>query len=196
MKAYQILALATIAFCTSCGSKTKNSDEEKDERIVETIDKETGIISLTNYDYSDTVRIKGTLYRYGFTFQNVDSLPHIINSQGLEYLDNMVSLTISKDSTIIARKTFLKSSFKSYIPNALWENSGLVGFSYNFIRQEHDAFYFIATIGDPDETADISFPLELRITTDGGMTISKAQNLDTEPLRDGLTIDPSADDGV
>lgn len=196
MKTYQIIAFAAIAFLFSSCRNNNKPEEEEQKRIVETIDQETGIISLSEREYGDTITVKGTLYNYKFTFKPVDSLKHIINSQGLEYIDNAVSLTIRKDSTVVTEKKFLKSSFKSYIPDDLWEHSGLVGFAFNFVRQERDAFYFIATIGDPDETADISLPLEIRITTDGGMTINKAVDLDTEPLRDGLNIDPSSEDGV
>ena len=197
MKTYKTLTIIAIAILTvSCGKNAKQNNDTKPERVVETVNKETGIISLTDYSHEDTLSIRGTKYTYKFSFQAVDSLEHIKNTQGLEYLDNVVNLTILKGEEVVTKRTFYKSSFKSYVPSELWQNSGLVGFSFNFVRQERDAFYFIATIGDPDETADISYPLEIRITTDGGMTINKAQNLDTEPLRDGLNIDPSADDGV
>ena len=198
MKTFHILSLAAITFlATSCvGTNQEKDKEEKTEHVFETINKETGERSLRAYEQEDTITIKGTLYNYKFKFTPVDSLQHVINSQGLKYLDNRVDLSISRDSSVVIKKTFLKTTFKSYVPEKIWEGTGLVGFSYNFVRSERDAFYFIATIGDPDETADISYPLEIRLTTDGGMTIEKAQNLDTEPLREGLNIDPSEDDGV
>ena len=198
MKTFHILSLAAIAFLVaSCSGNNKEKDkDEKTEHIFETINKETGERSLKSYEQSDTITIKGKLYNYKFKFSPVDSLQHIINAQGLKYLDNSVELLISLDSSVVIKKTFLKTTFRSYVPEKIWEGTGLVGFSYNFIRSERDAFYFIATIGDPDETADVSYPLEIRLTTDGGMTIEKAQNLDTEPLREGLNIDPSENDGV
>lgn len=195
MKTNMIITLAAVAMLASCGGGNKQQ-EESTERIVEEVNEYTGVVNLTSYDNDESITINGKNYNYSYDFQPVDSLPHVINSQGVEYLDNAVVLTIRQDSTLVTTKRFFKSSFKSYVPKAIWEHSGLVGFSYNYVRQEHDALYFIATIGDPDETADISFPLEIRITTDGGMTINKAINMDTAPLHDDLNVDPSTNDGL
>lgn len=191
----KIIPLFALALTmAACGNSPKQQENENTLNV-EIKDEKTGITSLTPFTQSDTITINGKQYNYTYEFAPVDSLPHVINSQNNEYLDNMVKLTICQGETKVTEKTFLKSSFKSYIPEELWKESGLVGFSYNLVRKERNAFYFIATIGDPDLTADVSYPLEIRITTDGGMSISKAENLDTEPLHNGMTIDAS-DDGV
>lgn len=190
MKFNMICTLAALALVLSaCGGGNKQQEDET-ERIVEEVNENTGVANLISYDDAQTVTVNGKEYTYSYEFYPVDSLPHIINSQGIEYLDNVATLTIRRDSTVVTRKQFLKSSFKSYVPQEIWDQSGLVGFAYNYVRQQKDAFYFIATIGDPDETSEISYPLEIRITTDGGMTISKASGIDTAPLHDGMTIDP------
>lgn len=200
MKIYKILSVAAVVLMTiSCGN-SNNNDVQTDKRYLEIVDEETGICSLSSYSENDSLEIKGDSYKYTYYFHDVDSLPHIVYNTGTEYRDNEVQLTIMRNnSTSFTHKTFTKYSFKSYIPDEIFEQSGLIGFTYNvdrLIREEYDALYFIATIGNLDDSEAIAYPLEIRIDTDGGMTIKKYDLKETEPLRNGLNVDPSEDDGV
>lgn len=200
MKTFQILSLAALSLLfTSCGNSNK-TEEKTDERYVEKIDEHTGVASLQSYQVKDSIKVNGKTYQYSFSFHPVDSLPHITYISGTEYQDNAVDILIQKnDGTNLLKRSFSKSSFKSYIPEKLYSTSGLIGFTYNIdrqLRKEFDAFYFIATIGNLDDAEEIAFPLEIRIDTDGGMAIQKYEELETEPLRGGLSVDPSTDDGV
>jgi len=199
MKTFQIISFAALTLlAVSCGNKQK-TEEQSDDRFVEQIDEKTGVASLNSYSDSDTISIKGTTYKYSFSFHAIDSLPHITYESGVEYMDNGVKLIIEKDGETVIEKNFTKGSFKSYVPEKLWNTSGLIGFTYNIdrrLRNQLDAFYFIATIGNLDDAEEIAYPLEIRIDHEGGMAISKYEELETEPLRNGLSVDPSTDDGV
>ena len=184
-----LLALGAIA-CT--GEKKP----EGPERIVEDIDPQTGIISLRDYTLNDTITINEKLYNYSCCFEHVDSMPVLINPQGLEYHESRASIDITREGTKVFSKTFYKSNFREYVPSDFLKTSTVVGINYNFMKRESDrsAFYFIITVGDPDETSDnMAYPLELKVTTDGSFSIKKAENLETEPLDPGLNIDPSED---
>ncbi len=198
MKTFQILSFTALALlAVSCGNKQQET-EQTDERFVEQVDEKTGVASLNAYSDSDTITIKGTQYRYSFKFQPIDSLQHITYASGVEYKDNGVHLIIEKDGETVIEKNFTKGSFKSYIPEKLFQTSGLIGFTYNIDRRlsnKFDAFYFIATVGNLDDAEEIAYPLEIRLDHEGGMAISKYEELETEPLRKGLTVDPD-EDGV
>lgn len=201
MRTFQTLSLATLSMLMiSCGNNTPSEAEQTDERFVEKIDEKTGIASLQEYSDSSDITIGEKDYRYKFDFHHVDSLPHIkYEATGAEYYDNEVILEIKRGDEPFVKKTFTKSSFKSYVPEKLWKTSGLIGFTYNIDRRlsnKNDAFYFIATIGNLDDAEEIAYSLEIRIDTDGGMLINKYEELETQPISNGLTIDPSADDGV
>lgn len=182
----------TIAGMISC----KDSSPVKTESptITEETDSVTGITTMRGYETTDTVRINGALYRYTFNFAPDDSLPVIVNTVGQTYRDNMVRLTIKKDSTTIYAHTFTKKSFEGIVPKKFMATSALVGFNYNITKTDNPGkFFFIATVGDPDETAELSFPMEVIITTDGQMNIIKAENIETEPIIHGMTVDPEED---
>lgn len=183
-----LLALGAIA-CTDVKKPTTQ------ERIVEEVDPQTGIISLREYTLGDTITINGKRYKYSLRFEPVDTMPVLMNSQGLEYHESRATITITRDSTKVFSKTFYKINFRDHVPANFLKTSTVVGVNYNFMKiDDRSAFYFIVTVGDPDETSDnMAFPLELKVATDGSYTIKKAENLETEPLRPGLNVDPSED---
>ena len=195
MKILKSAAIALLAFAAmACNGEKKPN---LPERIVEDVDPTTGVITLRSYTISDTINIGGKLYNYQCVFEPVDSMPVLMNPQGLEYQESRVSIAINRgDSTSIFNKTFYKSSFSDHVPADFLKTSTVVGVNYNFMKRDTDrsAFYFIITVGDPDETSDnMAYPLELKVATNGSYTTTKAENLETEPLSTGLNIDPSED---
>lgn len=179
----------------ACGG---NKEPQHEERVVEEVNPETGIISLRDYSFSDTITIGGKLYDYTYSLEHVDSMPVLINPQGLEYTESCVKISIKQGETKVFDKVFYKSNFNENVPENFLRTSTMVGVNYNVTKREEDnsAFYFIVTVGDPDETSDMVYPLELKVATDGTYSIKKAENLETESLNPGLNIDPSTDASV
>ena len=164
-------------------------------RQVEVTDPNTGVITLRDYTIADTIAINGKVYDYSCRFEPVDSMPILINPQGLEYKESRVSIEISHDSTKVFGKTFYKKDFSNIVPADFLKSSTVVGVNYNYTKRDIDrsAFYFIITVGDPDETSDMSYPIELKVDPNGTFTLKKAENLETGPITQGLNIDPSED---
>lgn len=191
---YFKIAVCTIAVVGIISCKESSPVKTESPTITEDTDSVTGITTMRGYEATDTIRINGVLYRYTFKFAPDDSLPVIVNSVGQTYHDNRVKLTIKKDSTTIYTHSFTKKSFEGIVPKKFMATSALVGFNYNITKADnHSKFFFIATVGDPDETAELSFPMEVIITTDGQMNIIKAENIETEPIIPGMTVDPEED---
>ena len=194
MKTIKTAALALLALMAiACNNEKK---PPVNERIVEDVNPQTGVISLRDYTLKDTITVGGKLYHYTCTFEHVDSLPVFMNPQGLEYHESRARIDIQREGTSVFSKTFYKNSFRDYVPSDFLKTSTVVGVNYNFMKRESDrsAFYFIITVGDPDETSDnMAYPLELKVAPDGSISIKKAENLETEPLNPGLNIDPSED---
>ena len=194
MKTLKTVVIALLALgAIACTNEKKPASPE---RIVEDVDPQTGIISLRDYTLNDTITINGKLYNYSCRFEHVDSMPVLINPQGLEYHESRACIDITREGTKVFSKTFYKSNFRDHVPANFLKTSTVVGINYNFMKRESDrsAFYFIITVGDPDETSDnMAYPLELKIATDGSFSIKKAEDLETEPLHPGLNIDPSED---
>jgi len=186
------VVLATMTL-TACQNPPKPIEIE---RVIEDVDPQTGITSQRRYDLADTITIGGKVYNYTCTFEPVDTMPVLINPQGTEYYESRVSISITHEGSTVFSKTFYKNNFRDIVPKDFLKTSTMVGVNYNFMKRDTDrsAFYFIVTVGDPDETSDnMSYPLELKVATDGSFSIKKAENLETEPLNPGLNIDPSED---
>lgn len=183
------------ALMMACHNEPK---PQTDERVVEYVDSATGIISLRDYEISDTIKVNGKVYNYQYSLQHVDSMNVVINQQGLEYKESRVHILVRRDSAIIFDKTYFKSDFKEYVPAAELETYTMVGVNYNFTKRDEDrtALYFVVTVGDPDETSDMAYPMELKVMPDGSHSFSRAKNLDMESLNPGLNVDPGTDDGV
>jgi len=191
------LKIASMALLTLMAMACTNEKKPPvTERIVEDVNPQTGIISLRDYTINDTISINGKLYKYTCTFEHVDTLPVLMNPQGLEYHESRVRIDIKQNDSNVFSKTFYKNNFRDQVPADFLKTSTVVGVNYNFMKRdtERSAFYFIITVGDPDETSDnMAYPLELKVATDGSYSIKKAENLETEPLHPGMNIDPSED---
>ncbi len=191
------LKIASMALLTLMAIACTNEKKPPvTERIVEDVNPQTGIISLRDYTINDTISINGKLYKYTCKFEHVDTLPVLMNPQGLEYHESRVRIDIKQNDSNVFSKTFYKNNFRDQVPADFLKTSTVVGVNYNFMKRDTDrsAFYFIITVGDPDETSDnMAYPLELKVATDGSYSIKKAENLETEPLHPGMNIDPSED---
>ena len=194
MRTLKIASMALLTFMAMACTNEKKPPVT--ERIVEDVNPQTGIISLRDYTINDTISINGKLYKYTCTFEHVDTLPVLMNPQGLEYHESRVRIDIKQNDSNVFSKTFYKNNFRDQVPADFLKTSTVVGVNYNFMKRDTDrsAFYFIITVGDPDETSDnMAYPLELKVATDGSYSIKKAENLETEPLHPGMNIDPSED---
>lgn len=192
MKTLKILSFSFLALCVfACGGK-EESQQSTGEGEVQ--NEETSINSLEDKVFSDTVTIGGKLYKYTCTLEHIDSLI-VINPQGEEYVENRVKINVQQGETTIFDKVIDKSFYKDIVPSNLLRAYTMVGVSFNFTKLEEDrsALYFIVTAGDPDETANMDYPLELKVATDGTYSLKEAENLETMSLNPGLNIDPSAD---
>ncbi len=178
----------------SCSEKKTETKQQTFIPVVEeSVTPET--LSLQTFTNSDSIIVNGIKYIYKFKFALSDSLPVITNSMNQKYYDNYVDLTIMRNNKTIFNKRFTKNTFKSIIPSKFFQTSALVGFNFNFNKMDkHDAFYFVASVGDPDPSSEMNFPIELTISPD--FNVSYKEAVETQPTSTGLTIDPDTEGGV
>ena len=81
MKILKIASLPLlVALTMACKGEQKPLVEE---RVIEDTDPTTGIITLRDYEHSDTINIGGKLYHYTYWFEHVDSMPVVIFAHSL-----------------------------------------------------------------------------------------------------------------
>lgn len=183
-----ILLLTVAMLAGSCGNPAKQTAQASQ---TEEVQEEDAIGTLRELHVTNTAKVGGKDYTYEYDFVHDETLPIVRNPQGDDYYDNCVRLSIEQDGKEVLVRTFTKRDFKDVVPEQFMSASALVGFTYNYTKTDMtDALYFIATVGDPDETADMVFPVQVKVSPSGQVTLEKADNLDTEPINP-MTIDPT-----
>lgn len=119
----------------------------------------------------------------------VDSLPMVADETGQKYIDNKVTLTIMRsDSSVFFSKTFLKSSFSSYIDNDYQKRGVLENIVFHEVDDNELEFSVIVSHPDAD---DEYIPLEMNINGQGGIHIERGNLFDE---RDDDDFDDEDDD--
>lgn len=197
MKKSAIACVLALTFLLgSCDHKPKPIQEEPQKEVnVGNLIEEVN--ALRERHITDSTVIGNTTYVYEYHFTNCDTMPKVRNTEGYYYYDNQLRLKVTKGSATIYERVFMKQDFAEFVPKDMLEKSLLVGFAFNPLNTtDPSALHFFITVGNPDETADEEFTMDMRITPSGSMTLEKAINLDTESLSPDMNINPSADGGV
>ena len=182
------IAAATIGFASCVGNKTEKTDSDT---LITSEPKKNAVNDMAEYSLNGQIEVEGVKYDYDFAFQNNTTLPVVTTADGYRYHDNSVLLVISRGQETVYEHTFTKESFQSLIPAADYKRSVLAGFNFNYMQQDrHDRFYFIAVVGDPDETSDISYSVGIAIDRNGGISTNIVETIDTEPINNNLNQDP------
>ncbi len=188
-------AISIAAICLFIGCSGNKTAPTSQDTIAVSPVSTTAINDMAEYNLDGQVEVEGVKYDYEFAFRNATDLPVVTTSEGYRYHDNEVLLIISRGKETLYEHTFTKESFQSLIPAADYKRSVLAGFNFNYMQQDkHDRFYFIAVVGDPDETSDISYSVGIAIDRNGGISTSIVETIDTEPINNDLNQDPDEDD--
>ena len=188
-------AISIAAICLFIGCSGNKTAPISQDTIAVSPVSTTAINDMAEYNLEGQVEVEGVKYDYEFAFRNVTDLPVVTTSEGYRYHDNEVLLIISRGKETLYEHTFTKESFQSLIPAVDYKRSVLAGFNFNYMQQDkHDRFYFIAVVGDPDETSDISYSVGIAIDRNGGISTSIVETIDTEPINNDLNQDPDEDD--
>ena len=167
-----LLALVTMsaAIClASCTSKKEKTDIIARKPIVVRA-KET----RTMGDHRESRQVKwiGSSYTIDTDFKADKSLP-VVSDGEQKYYDNRATVKIlRKDGSVFFSRTFSKTDFISQI-DASYKGGALLGVVYD--RCDGDYLYFAA-----DKSSDEYFPLVVKISRFGEVSIKKDATLDTQ----------------
>ena len=188
-------AISIAAICLFIGCSGNKTAPTSQDTIAVSPVSTTAINDMAEYNLEGQVEVEGVKYDYEFAFRNVTDLPVVTTSEGYRYHDNSVLLLIHCGQETVFEHTFTKQSFSNLIPAGDYKRSVLAGFNFNYMQQDkHDRFYFIAVVGDPDETSDISYSIGIAIDRSGSIATSIVETIDTEPINNDLNQDPDEDD--
>lgn len=185
-----VVGIGGICLCSFLASCSENKKNEQPQRLQwSQSDELDEIISLPPLSYRASAVVAGKQLTYEYRMEAVDSLPVIVNVDGIRYYDNAVNLTIwSESSEILLNRKFLKKDFARYVNAENMKCLGLVGFSINpETKTDSQVIHFIATVGDPDETSGVNFPVDICVDAVGHISMKPAENTETAPLNSELS---------
>lgn len=186
-----IAGIATTLYSCS-GNKTQGSETDS---IQSSQVSETQVNDMNEYNLDGTIEVAGVKYNYEFAFRNAPELAVVTTPEGFRYHDNKVKLIITRGNETTFEHTFTKETFKTLIPAKDYKQSVLAGFNFNYMQQDkHDRFYFIAVVGNPDETSDMSYSVAINIDRSGNIQTAIVHTVDTEPINNNLNQDPGMND--
>jgi len=180
------LLLAFFASCSNSNQAEKVEGEEENDTIIS-----NAIQSIKERKGTIEHKLGGKKYICTFKLASDTTLKVVTNPMDYQYYDNKVTLEIKSDGKSVLNASFTKNYFKEGIPEKFFKTSGLIGFTYNYDKEnDPSGIHFIATIGDPDESSDISCAFDIKITANGQISYEKLKDRDMMPIGQGMTIDP------
>lgn len=182
-----LLSAIIAASLVACNEKNPNTS------VIISTENETitppDTIAMNQYTNNSEVEVNGNKYYYSYEFSPSKSLPIVTNSSERKYYDNQIKLSITKDGNNIYSTTFTKATFKNFIPEEIYETIVLMGFNFNYNKEnEHDKFYFVASVGDPDDE-EYYIPIDISVTVNGELSLSKFIDSNNGPASSTLSTD-------
>lgn len=105
-----------------------------------------------------------------------DSLKMVKDETGQEFVDNTITLTITRsDGSVFFKKVFTKSTFDKFLDDD-YRNTGILE-GLVFDKQDGRSLRYAASVSHPQ--TDEYIPLIVLISPNGGMTIERDTQLDT-----------------
>lgn len=165
-----VLAAMTVAGC----SEKKKSDTIITKKVV--AEKPSAPISMQEYDQDRDVEWNGKMVSSRIHRAPDSSLPMVKDETGQPFVDNSITLTITRDDASVAfKKVFTKSTFDQYLDGDYRKTGILEGLVFDKI--EGNRLRYAASVSLPQ--TDEYIPLVVLIAPDGSMTIERDTQLDT-----------------
>jgi hypothetical protein len=174
-----------MVFVIAACSQKKKSDDIIAEKIEQP--KAQGPVRLQPYTDSRDVQWIGRTYHIAINRQPSDSLPMVKDEIGQQFVDNVISLEVSRgDGSVFYSHTFTKKDFDRYLDND-YRNTGILeGLVYDKMEGNH--LFFAASVGHPQ--TDEYIPMVVTVSNLGDVGIKLDNLLDTTgEEREGDTAD-------
>jgi hypothetical protein len=134
-------------------------------------------IAMPAHTQTKNIEWQGKPYTITIDRVPVDSLPQVKDENNQPYVDNRVKLTIMRaDGSAFFQRTSTKASFNTYIDDSFRKNGILAGFRYDEV--ENSGIEFSVVVALPDAIDDVFVPLELVVDRQGGVSITRDDDMD------------------
>jgi hypothetical protein len=161
---FAIVLVAIIFLLLACTNGASGNDTKQlqiihinngspEERRAEVF-QDTQIIALNNTEYHSCI-----------TRTPNDSLPYVTSEDGITYVDNAITLRITRGNVPIFNRTFTKNSFASLVDDEFLRKTTLEGMVYDTTTPE--GIKYAVSLCYPQ--TDLYMPISITIDTHGKM---------------------------
>lgn len=178
-KIHFFMAACLVVALVACGEKKKSEDI-----ITESIErpKPQGPIRLQAFVDSKDISWIGRTYHLSINRQPSDSLPMVKDEIGQEFVDNCITIEVSRqDSSVFYSHKFTKSDFNKYLDDDYRATGMLEGIVFD--KADGDWLEFAASVSHPQ--TDEYIPLIIRLSRMGELSIKRDTQLDTSSSDEG-----------
>lgn len=165
------ISLAALLL-VSCGGGDNTTSEK--HIAVPDVQTDGGIHRMSDYEFTDTVDWNGAKCVYHIVRLACDSLGTVTDTDGTKYVENTLSLTLSRGGARIFERAFSKGSIKQYVDSVFLKHSIVEGMAFNKITPE--GICFAISVGLP--LSDEYVQLRLTVHADGTSTLRRDEIVD------------------
>ena len=172
-KITNLFILAAALLVLACGGKKKT-----DDIITQKVEKPQPQAPIRQQEYLQERDVQwiGKTYHLAVNRQPSDSLPMVKDETGQQFVDNAITVVVSRaDGSIFYSHTFTKSSFSAQLDDDYRRTGILEGFVFN--KADGDYLEFAASVSHPQ--TDEYIPLVVRLSRMGDVSIKCDTSLDT-----------------
>lgn len=165
-----MLLLCSGWLIAACSSRQKSTKDE-----IHVLLPDTTLIStpqrMPPSDSQVTLHHKGKEYSSTIVRRPDDSLPIVENERGEKFVDNSITLRLTRGGKPVLDKTFTKESFASQVDAGFRRHAVLESMSYDGTTPQ--GIGYIATLCYPQ--ADLCALLKVTVTADGKYSVRKEE---------------------
>ena len=167
---FMAIAVFTLAAC----SEKKKSENIIAQRVITVAP--SGPVKMQEYADERDIQWIGRSYHVSIHRQAADSLPKVKDETGQEFIDNTVTVIVSRqDGSVFFNRKFAKSDFAQYLDGDYGRTGILEGLVFS--KPDNDWLEFAASVSHPQ--TDEYIPLVVRLSRMGELVIRRDSRMDT-----------------
>lgn len=169
---YLLFIVATM-FMVACGSKSGSVKSDIEVVNPDSMDAH-GLQRMQTSKAEMDISFKGKKYLSVVSRMPDEELPHVSNEMGDVYVDNKITLRLTKDGQNVFEKTFTKRDFVAVVDSDFLAKSVLEGIVFD--KTTPQGFVYAASVCYPQ--TDLYVPMSITISPDGKMSIAKVEMIE------------------
>lgn len=163
-----VFTAISVVSCTN----NKNAAKDNDTRVLmrDSVDVH-GVQRMQVSKIEQTINFKGKDYQSLVQRMPSDSLARVKNETGDIFLDNTITLRLTRGSEKIFNRTFTKHSFSSLVDADFMKRAILEGMVFD--KTTPQGFVYAVSVSYPQ--TDLYIPISVTVAPDGKMSMAKEE---------------------